>query len=124
MILILHCIALLAGVSHVKFKVQAAITDSTGTTLTSDTVLGFELVQDSGDVGGLEWDCVDRQATVRENSVAGTSVTRLTAHRSAADTPDNSIIKYYIVSGDPQRVFRIDSLTVSRKIILIFIHHN
>ena len=99
------------GVSQVKFKVQAAITDSTGTTLTSDTVLGFELV-DSDDVGGLEWDCVVQQATVTENSPAGTSVTRLTAHRSA-DTSDNSVIKYYIVSGDPQRVFSIDSLTVS-----------
>lgn len=102
--------SLLRDIREVNVTVQAAVTDDSGDTLRSNTVLTFELVDTEWSVGGLAWECSHQQASVIENALRVTSVTTLRAY-SLSD--ELSIIKYYVVSGDSQRVFTIDTYTVS-----------
>jgi len=105
--------SLLRDIRRVNVTVQAAITDGSGDTLTANTVLTFELVDNEWSVGGLAWECLHQQASVMENAARDTSVATLRAYSTYINTV--SIIKYYIVSGDPQHVFSIDTYTVSRQ---------
>jgi len=108
-------------VRQVNLTVQASTGDLSdpGSALTSKTTLNFELIGwSAGDeVGGLAWECADQwQASVPENSPADSHVTTLTAYdvRVSRSADTSSRISYHIVNGDPQRVFNINSLTVSR----------
>ena len=53
---------------RVNVTVQATITDNTGDTLTSDTLLSCEFVDAEWSVGGLAWECLHDHVTVTENT--------------------------------------------------------
>ena len=107
--------SLLRGITELNVTLQAAITDDIGDTLTSNTVLRFQLVDNEWSVGGLAWECLQQQVTVRENAARDTRVATLTAYNTQLNSVSEqlSIISYYIVDGDAQNVFSIDTLTVS-----------
>ena len=111
--------SLLSHVTSVNVTVQAAINDSlSGHVVTASTVVRLQLVDaarcwSGSNVGGPVWDCVHQHVTVTENAPAATSLARLTARYG------DDVVRYYIVSGDAQHVFSLDSTTVRRYCVTI-----
>ena len=101
--------SLLRHITRANVTVQAAITDNIGDTLTSNTLLSFELVDTEWSVGGLAWEYLHDHVTVTENAARATHLATLRAYNThmSSLSDDLPIIQYYIIDGDSQHVFTL-----------------